>query len=88
MAASNLSFVFDEECTSSIVQQVCKVKDGINDLDLIKELLPRVIRAAVIIRESKAEIVNHNFILRNGIGRGRWVKCEKYNDKRNFVFLT
>ena len=42
MAASNLSFVFDEECTSSIVQQVCKVKDGINDLDLIKELLGKL----------------------------------------------
>jgi hypothetical protein len=39
MAAPNLSFVFNEECTSSIVQQVCKVKDGVNDLQLIKELL-------------------------------------------------
>jgi hypothetical protein len=33
--ALNLYFVFDEECTSSIVQQVCKVKAGVNDLHLL-----------------------------------------------------
>ena len=48
----NPSFVFDENGTTSVVQQVCKVYQ-INDLDLIKELLGEFWEKCVILNSKK-----------------------------------